>query len=392
MIEIVNIGRLVTGTARGVIEDAVVVLAQDRIAWVGATSERAGGGSDAIDAEGRLVTAGLIDAHTHPVYAGNRFAEISLRSAGAGYAELAQAGGGINATVAATRGAGDLEAVVARRLGAWLRSGTTTVEAKTGYHLTRSGEIGAVGLLDRLGRNPRLPRVVVTFLGAHAVPQEFAGRQDDYVSEVMEWSAEAAAAGAEFTDVFCDEGYFTVDQSRRILEAGRATGLRTRIHADELARTGGAVLAAELGAVSADHLLRIAPEDVAALAGAGVVATLAPLTAMAMGRLPPTRELLDAGVTVALGTDHNPGTSGLSDMTVAIAAAVAIFEMSVQEAVLAATRGGAQSLGRSDLGVIEPGAVADLVAWDAEHEGAFAWQWGLPAAMVWRAGELVPVV
>ncbi len=391
MTEIVNIGRLFTGTDRGVIEDAVVVLAHDEIAWVGAASEHKRTGGEVVDAGGRLVTAGLVDAHTHPVYAGNRFAEISLRSAGAGYSEIAQAGGGIASTVAATRAAADLEHVVARRLARWLRSGTTTVEAKTGYHLARSGEIAATALLTRLGREVGLPRVAVTFLGAHAIPSEFGGGADDYVDEVVQWTPDAAAAGAEFTDVFCDEGYFTVDQSRQILEAGRSAGLKVRIHADELARTGGALLAAEVGALSADHLLRITDEDIKALARSNVVATLAPITAMAMRTLPPARRLLDAGVTIALGTDHNPGTSGLTDMTAVIAAAVAAFGMSVEEAVLAATRGGARSLGRSDLGVIASGAVADLVVWDADHEGAFAWEWGVPAAMVWRAGKrLIP--
>ena len=388
MTVISNIGRLFTSTDRGVIGDAAVVIDGERISWAGPRSELDESGGETFDAGGGLVTAGFVDAHTHPVYAGDRFAEIAMRSSGATYSEIAQSGGGIGSTVRATRSAGDLENVVGERLAAWLRSGTTTVEAKTGYHLTESGELGAVGLLSRLAERRDLPRLAVTFLGAHAVPEEFA-EPDDYVAEVCRWSAGAAAAGAEFTDVFCDAGYFTVEQSRTILEAGRAAGLKVRLHADELARTGGSQLAAELGAVSADHLLKIDASDVAALAGAGVVATLAPVTAMSMGSLPPARGLLDAGVTIALGTDHNPGTSGLTDMSVAVAAAIAIFDLSVDEAVIAATRGGAASLDRPDVGKVEPGALADLVLWDADHEGAFAWAWGVPVLKVWRGGELV---
>ena len=387
MTVITNIGRLFTSTTAGVIEDAAIVVEGDRVTWVGPAGDAPGSGSDVVDVEGALVTPGLVDAHTHPVYSGNRFEEIALRSSGAGYQEIAERGGGIGSTVRATRAAPDLEAEVGARLERWLKSGTTTVEAKTGYHLTEAGELGAVRLLADLGRRPDLPHLAITFLGAHAVPEGESA--DAYVENVVRWSPAAADAGAHFTDVFCDEGYFTTDQSRTILEAGHAAGLDIRIHADELVRTGGALLAAELGAASADHLLRVNDADIAVLAGAGVVATLAPITAMAMGATPPARRMIEAGVTVALGTDHNPGTSGSTDMTVAIAAAVATFDISVHEALVAATRGGAASLRRLDVGAIEPGAVADIVSWDADHEGAFAWSWGLEPRAVWRGGELV---
>ncbi|MBW3594669.1 MAG: imidazolonepropionase [Actinobacteria bacterium] len=385
---ITNIGRLFTSTDRGVIDDAAVVVEAGAITWVGRGSDAPRVEDEVVDAEGALMTPGLVDAHTHPVYAGNRFGEIALRSSGASYADIAAAGGGIGATVDATRSADDLESVVAARLRSWLAAGTTTVEAKTGYHLTESGELGAVALLAALGRRGDLPRVAVTFLGAHAVPAGFE-RADDYVDEVVRWTPAAAASGAHFTDVFCDEGYFTAAQSRTVLDAGRAAGLDIRIHADELVRTGGAILAAELGAASADHLLQIDHTDVKALAAAGVVATLAPITAMAMKKMPPVRQMIDAGVTIALGTDHNPGTSGSTDMTVAIAAAVAAFGISVADALRAATAGGAASLRRSDVGVVQEGARADLVLWDADHEGAFAWSWGLKPLKVWRGGSLV---
>jgi imidazolonepropionase len=383
-----GIGRLFTAGPDGVIEDAAVVVDGPTIAWVGRAAD-APPTDDRVDLGGALVTPGLVDAHTHPVYAGNRFGEIAARSAGATYTEIAAAGGGIAATVLATRDAAPaaLAATVAERLRAWPRHGTTTVETKTGYHLDRAGELAAVDLLASLRDRPGLPDLAVTFLAAHGVPPGMAA--DEYIDAAAGWSSAAAAGGATACDVFCDEGYFTVDQARRILDAGRAAGLAARIHADELAHTGGAQLAAALGAASADHLLRVDAADIAALAAASVTAVLCPVTALALGVAPPARAMLDAGVTVALGTDHNPGTSGLTDMTVVIAIAVAALGFSVTEALTAATVGGARSLRLADRGVVAAGRRADLTAWDADHEGAFAWAWGVAPRSVWRAGERV---
>src|SRR6185437_16887587 len=223
------------------------------------------------------------------------------------YEQVAKAGGGIRATVKATREepVKALEVATARRLWKWLEGGATTVEAKTGYHLTREGELDATKLLKRLSQRSDLPRIEITFLAAHAVPPDRWARAGTYVKQVREWCDDAYLAGARFCDVFCDRGYFTVPQSRAILKSAIKAKLIPRLHADELDRTGGSRLAAELHAVSADHLLRANRGDAIALAKAGVVATLAPGTALSIGKLPPVKELIEARAVIALGTDHN---------------------------------------------------------------------------------------
>ena len=391
-----NIGRLFTGTPVGVIEKAAIICDDDEhIAWCGREGDEPldlrGYVAHDDDCGGGLVTAGLIDAHTHPVYAGNRMAEVAMRSAGASYQEVAKAGGGIVATVKATREASAeaLERATAARLRRWLEGGATTVEAKTGYHLQRGGELEDTRMLKRLGERSDLPRIEVTFLAAHAKPPDRFATFSRYSKQVADWCDEAHAAGARFCDVFCDRGYFSVSQSRRILKAALEAQLIPRLHADELARTGGSRLAAELHAASADHLLRANRSDAAALAHAGVVATLAPGTALSIGRLPPVKDLLAAGAVIALGSDHNPGTSGITSMSVVVAMAVAVFKLSVERALIAATVGGALSISRSDRGAVAHSMLADLVLWDADHEGAFAWAYGLRPLRVWRGGAQV---
>jgi imidazolonepropionase len=395
MRRLTNIGRLFTGTPAGVVEKASVIVDDERIAWCGREGdeplELLGYVSEDEDCGGGLVTAGLIDAHTHPVYAGDRMAEVAMRTAGASYSEVAKAGGGIRATVKATREAAPqaLEKATGLRLARWLEGGATTVEAKTGYHLEHEGELESVRILDRLGRRTDLPRIEVTFLAAHDLPPDRGAKLGKYAKEVAGWCHEAHEAGARFCDVFCDQGYFSVDQSRRILKAGLEAKLIPRLHADELARTGGSRLAAEMHAASADHLLCANRGDAVALARAGVVATLAPGTAVSIGKLPPVKELSAAGAVIALGTDHNPGTSGITSMSLVVALAVGVFKMSAEQALIAATVGGALSISRSDRGAVAPTMLADLVLWEAEHEGAFAWAYGLKPRRVWRGG--VPI-
>jgi imidazolonepropionase len=394
-----NIGRLWTGSE--IWSNAAILTQNDRIAWVGPAAQLPssvpGVIEDIVDVDqvenlgGSFVTPGLIDAHTHPVYAGNRWAELAMRSGGASLTEIAAAGGGLPSTVTVTRGTDPWTLCngVRERLRQWLLSGTTTIEAKTGYHLTRDGELADVRLLRSLEREAGTPRVHVTFLAAHAVPPEYFGRRHDYVDAVGMWCADAAAAGADSVDVICEESRFTEREARWILSAGRAVGLQPRLHAGGHPRAGAAALAAELGCASADLLHGAGDDDVAALAEAGVTAVICPAMTSETGRQPPVRALLDKGVTVALGSGHSPGTNGITSMPLVITLAVANFGMSVTEALRAATVGAAEALRAADRGAMARGRYADIVAWNADHEGAFAWAHGLRPLRVWRGGEPV---
>jgi imidazolonepropionase len=349
-----------------------VAVADGRVTWVG-DAGAAPAATDRVDLGGALVTPGLVDPHTHPAYAGDRSDEAAARLAGARYD-----GGGILRTVAATRAASDdeLEALVEARLRAQLAAGTTTVECKSGYGLSTEEELRSLRVIGRVAE--RLPvRVVRTFLGAHALPPDDAAYVDRLVDEMI--PAVAAEGLAEFCDVFCDTGFFSTADAERILRAAADHGLRPRMHADQLSRGGGAELAVRVRAVSADHLEQLDETGVAALAGSTTVATLLPGPALVMrDRLPPARALLDAGAMVALGSDANAGTFGAwGAMPLVIGLGATLLGMTVEEAVMAATTGAAAALslgGRR--GVLALGADADLVAWDADHEGAFALRLG----------------
>ena len=394
-----NIGRLWTGSE--VWSNAAILLQDERIAWVGPASELPtsipGVIHNIVDVDhvenlgGALVTPGLIDAHTHPVYAGNRWAELAMRSGGSSAAEIVSAGGGISSTVTITRGTDPWTLCngVRERLRSWLLSGTTTVEAKTGYHLTRDGELADVRLLRSLEKEAGMPRVHVTFLAANAVPPEFFGRRSDYVDAVGSWCADAAAAGADSIDAYCDEGRFTAHEAGWILNAGRAAGLLPRLHACGNGQTGAALLAAELGCASADLLLGAGDEDVCGAGqgwrGGGLVpgdrigrpAAAAGPRAARQGRAGCARlralarrqrHHLDAA-------GDQPGDRGLRD-----------------ERHRGAARGhGGRCPGaaRADRGTMARGRLADIVAWDADHEGAFTWSYGMKPVKVWRGGEPV---
>ena len=341
-----------------------------RFTWVGARSDAPP--LEPVNLGSALVTPGLVDAHTHPAFLGDRTDEAAARLAGAPYT-----GGGILRTVAATRAGSDheLRDAIHARLQASLAGGTTTIECKSGYGLSTAEELRELRLIAEAAAE--LPiRVVRTFLGAHAVPPE-AGSMDAYAAAVAEEMLPAVAdAGlAEFCDVFCEAGFFSPVATERILRSASELGLGIRMHADQLTRSGGAELAVRLGAVSADHLEQVDAAGVAALATSSTVATLLPGPALVMrGGLPPARALIDAGATVALASDANAGTFGAwGAMPLVIGLGSTLLGMTVDEAVTAATVGGAAALGLTGRrGAIRVGADADLVAWDAEHEGAFA--------------------
>jgi imidazolonepropionase len=361
-----------------------------RIAWVGAPADAPADG-ELVDVGPALVTPGLVDSHTHPIFAGDRSDEAAARLEGAPYTD-----GGILRTVRATRATDDaaLERLVEGRLLAALRAGTTTVECKSGYGLSLEEELRHLRLLRRAAS--RVPvRVVATFLGAHAVPPE-AASMAEYVDHVARDMIPAVAAEglAEFVDVFADAGFFDLAAVERIGRAAEAAGMGLRLHAEQLTRTGVVELGASLGAASVDHLEQLDAAGVAALAGSRTVATLLPAPALVMrGGLPPARALLDAGANVALASDANAGTySGFGTMPLVIGLGATLLGMTVPEALSASTAGGARALRRTDLGRVVVGALADLVAWDAEHEGAFALRLGAVRPLrVWMAGEEVPL-
>ncbi len=332
-----------------------------------------------LDADGGVVTPGLVDPHTHLLFAGSRERELVLRQQGAGYMEILNAGGGILSTVTATRAASEdeLAAHGRRWLDEMIRHGVTTVEAKSGYGLDLPTELRLLKVAHELGAEGPV-EVVPTFLGAHAVPAEYRTRPDGteaYVRSVIEEQLPSVAAQgrARSCDVFCEEGVFTADQSRRILRAAEAYGMAVRLHADELAPSGGAELAAELGALSADHLHVPSDEGVAALADAAlgphpVVATLLPATTwfLMTEEAAPARRFIDAGIPVALGTDFNPGTSPTPSLPLVMTVACLEMRLSPAEALVAVTVNAAYAVGvGDDSGSIEPGKQADLVIWRA---------------------------
>jgi imidazolonepropionase len=360
----------------GVIENGAIVMRAERIEWVGPTKElparEPDDHSEVVDGLGLNLAAlpGFVDSHTHPIFAGTRANEYELRCQGKSYQEIAEAGGGIRASVQQVRAAdlNELAAGAEPYFRQFLRHGTTTIEAKSGYGLSVEDEIKSLQALGILRGRSRL-ETIPTFLGAHAIPEEFEGLRDEYIRIIVEDMIPRIARDrlAQYCDVFCDEGYFTVEESRTILLAARHAGLGLRIHAEELGHTGGARLAAEMGAVSADHLEWLQPRDIAALKKAGTMATLLPGTAFNLGldRYAPARKLISEGVPVALATDFNPGSCFTLNMQIILSIACSQMKMTPAEAITAATVNGAYSLGASDrLGTIETGKQADIILID----------------------------
>ncbi|HET8683782.1 MAG TPA: imidazolonepropionase [Micromonosporaceae bacterium] len=366
---VANIGELVTNDPElGTPHDAALCVVDGRVAWVGPRA--AAPAADAtLDAAGAAVLPGFVDSHAHLVFAGDRAAEFAARMAGEPYT-----GGGIHTTVAATRAAGDdeLRATVRRLRREALRQGTTTIETKSGYGLTPADEARSLRLAGEVTAE-------TTFLGAHVVPAEYAGRPDDYVRLVCGEMLDAAAPYARWVDVFCERGAFDAEQSRAVLLAGKAHGLVPRVHANQLTAGPGVRLAVELGAASADHCTHLRDSDVDALAGSETVATLLPGAEFSTrSPYPDARRLLDAGVTVALATDCNPGSSYTSSMPFCVALAVREMHLTPAEAVWAATAGGAAALRRTDIGHLGVGARADLMVLDAPSHLHLAYRPGVP--------------
>jgi imidazolonepropionase len=356
-----------------IIRDGAMLIRNGRVIQTGAQNEvelLIDSDCEVIDAGGRVVMPGFVDAHTHPVFAGNRADEFEMRAAGRSYQEIAASGGGIRSTVIKTRAAGEGELFAAsKRYCEWfLRSGTTTVEAKSGYGLTLDDEMKMLRVIRRLGEETPL-RFVPTFLGAHATPDEYKDNRSAYVDLIVnEMIPLVAREGlAQFCDVFCESGAFGVDESRRILQAARAYGMGLRVHADQFSRSGGSELAAELSAMTADHLEYASQSEISALKSAGVQPILLPASALMIGshHYPDARAMIDEGLAAVLATDFNPGSSPTPSMLLVLTLASAQMKMSPAEAVTAATINAAYSLGLGDeVGSLEAGKRADFVIHD----------------------------
>lgn len=383
----------------GLIEDGSVWLEDGKIAAVGTTAELdekfAGRSAEAevIDAKGQLVTPGLVDPHTHVAYGGSREGEFEKRLQGVSYMDIMNAGGGIHATMRMTREATEEELVegTTKRLDSFLEHGVTTVEGKSGYGMNLETELKQLKVMKRLNAEHPID-LVPTFMGAHAVPSEYKGKEDDFVDYLIETMLPEVADLAEFNDVFCEKNVYTPEQSERILEAGKKYGLTPKIHADEIVSYGGAELAAKVGAISAEHLLKASDEGIKAMADAGVIACLLPATALYLREeAAQGRKMIDAGVAVAISTDCNPGSSPTVSMPLVMNLACISMRLTPAEALVAATYNAACAIKREDrAGSIEVGKQADVVLWKVKSYQELQYLFGVNhVESVWKNGEKV---
>lgn len=370
--------------AWGLVDDGALLTAGTAIAWAGRVADLPRDWAPRVQAEvslgGALVTPGLVDCHTHLVYAGQRAAEFEMRLEGASYEDIARAGGGIRSTVAATRAASEAQllALATRRARALMAEGVTTLEVKSGYGLSEDAEARCLRVARRLGQTLLLT-VRTTFLGAHALPPEFADRPDAYIDAVCDWLPRLHAAGlVDAVDAFCERIGFTPAQTRRVFEAARALGLPVKLHAEQLSDQGGAALAAGCGALSCDHLEYLGDAGIAAMRNAGTVAVLLPgaYYFLRETKLPPVQALRDAGVPIAVSTDHNPGTSPNLSLLLMANMACTLFRLTPLEAVQGITVHAARALGLVDRGRLMAGKRADFVAWDLDHPNELAYGFG----------------
>jgi len=367
-----------------IIQDGGMLIRDGKIDLVGASTEieNKAGDSEVIDARGKVVLPGFVDAHTHLVFAGNRLDDFERRARGETYEQIAKAGGGIWSTVEKTRAASDADLLAqAKKHAEWfLRCGTTTVEAKSGYGLTLDDELKILRVMRRLKEETSL-EIVPTLLGAHAVPRHM--NADEYIDLVIDGMLPRVAGEklAEFCDVFCEPGYFDIEQSRRILTAARKLGLNLRIHADQLTNSGGAQLAAELKTTTADHLEKTEEQGIAAMKSAGVQPVLLPGSVYTLGLsdYPRTREMIEADLGVIIATDFNPGSSPTPSMPMILSLACTQMKMSPAEAITAATINPAHSLNRGDtIGSLEAGKLANFSIFNCENYRELAYWFGIP--------------
>ena len=361
-----NIGCLVTANADGVasFENPSILIENGKIAAIGDRQSE-----NAIDCGGKMVTCGFVDSHTHPVFLDNRDEEYAMRLAGATYEKIAEKGGGIVSSVEGVRNASEDELIdkVSQRMDRFIAGGTTTIEAKSGYGLDTESELKSLSVIHKVHKSHAID-LIPTFMGSHAFPQEFADDHDGYVNLICNEMIPAVAAQgiAVFNDVFCEEGYFTVAQSKRILETGKKYGLKPRLHADEFVDSGAAELAGEVGAISADHLMAVSADGINALVENNVIATLLPGTTFFLGKstYAPARELINSGITLSLATDFNPGSCYIQSMPFIMTLACMHLGMTVEESFQAATYHGAKALDLEDkIGSIKVGKSADLIIW-----------------------------
>lgn len=375
-----------------VVEDAVLLYDEHSISWVGPRSAAAKADVPIVDYGDRVITPGLVDAHTHAAWVGSRHAEYVLRMAGADYRAIAEAGGGILSTYRAIAAAteDDILAALRARLGRMASLGVTTCEVKSGYGLDPDGERKQLRAIGRAAEDASLPSVVPTYLALHALPESARDRRDHYVLRATTLVQEVAQQGlARFVDAYVDEKAFTVDEARILGDAARRAGLGVRLHVGQFADIGGAELSAEMGARSADHMENVSDAGIAAMARAGVAATLLPTASFTLRQSPPpVAKLREAGVALVVASDANPGTAPTESLPLAMALAVATYGLAPAEAILGATRNAAVSLGLAGHGVTRPrgsltaGARPDLVVWDLPHEHAILQPWGAPKTHV----------
>ncbi|OCA80828.1 imidazolonepropionase [Pseudobacillus wudalianchiensis] len=382
----------------GLIEDGSLWIENGEIKAVGTTGELAKRYKDRVDqaeevdASGRLVTPGLVDPHTHVVYGGSREREFEMRLEGATYMDIMNAGGGIHATARMTREATEEELIeqTTRRLDSFLAHGVTTVEGKSGYGMNIETELKQLRVMKTLQQQHAID-LVPTFMGAHAVPPEFKGREDEFVHLLINEMLPVVASEklAEFNDVFCEKGVFTPEQSERILEAGKEYGLVPKIHADEIEPYGGAELAAKVGAISAEHLLKASDEGIEAMAQAGTIACLLPATALYLREeAAKGRKMIDAGVPVAISTDCNPGSSPTTSMPLVMNLACISMRLTPAEALTAATYNAACAISRQQqIGSLEVGKQADIVLWNVKNYQELQYLFGVNHVhSVWKKG------